>query len=164
MGRKGPGAGTQCDAGRWSEGKSGRGKREKTKKESKTRGESASLRTGRENEETKGRTTAVQPPKPKSAALGNVHGKTARLRLDSNQSRHIMPPSHINLVLRLRPELPISQIRRPSRMPRMLKTSTLLSSPRSPMPVSMPWRASGQLILLVSCSESGHQLRQLLQP
>ena len=44
----GPGAGTQCDAGRWSEGKSGRGKRMKTKKERRARGESASLRTGQE--------------------------------------------------------------------------------------------------------------------
>jgi hypothetical protein len=44
----GPGAGTQCGTGRWSEGKSGRGKREKTKKESRARGESASLLAGQE--------------------------------------------------------------------------------------------------------------------
>lgn len=47
-GEMGPEAGTQCDAGRWSEGKSGRGKRERTKKESRARGESASLQAGRE--------------------------------------------------------------------------------------------------------------------
>jgi hypothetical protein len=71
-GRKetGPGAGTQCDAGRWSEGKSGRGKREKTKKESGARGESASLGQGKNEETRPHRSSSHESLNP--LLLGNI--------------------------------------------------------------------------------------------
>jgi hypothetical protein len=74
MGRKGQGAGTQCDAGRWSKGKSGRGKREKTKKESGTRGrERFEFASDRARNEMKRPRTAPVPALPSHQSLNPLH-------------------------------------------------------------------------------------------
>ena len=167
----GPGAGTQCDAGRWSEGKSGRGKREKTKKESGARGESASLGQGK-NEETKDHHRSSSHESLNPLFLVNNQRLPGPV---SSQWQPFPPISHVtgtfasSLVTHTpTSRLPLESLpcRGPGRMHSTLKTSTLFSSQRSLMPVSMLWAGEGSIRVnqssFVSCS--GHQLRpHLLQ-
>jgi hypothetical protein len=119
------------------------GKERKRKRRVGHVGRALRFEQGKNEETTKERTTAVQPPKPKCAALGNIHGKTARSRLDSNR-RSVTSQARFSCQSH-RPLLPISQSRGPGRIPRSLKTSTLLSSPRSAVPVSMPWAGGASI-------------------